>query len=120
MRRWLAIVMLGLGATLAAPAWAHAHLVNSDPPVGSTVKAVDHIRILFTEPIEIAFSHVEVTGANGKVVPADAPALDPANHAVLLLRLRSRLAAGSYTVHWRVVSVDTHHTEGTFPFTVKR
>ena len=28
------------------------------------------------------------------------------------------LAPGRYTVHWRVLSVDTHVTEGTFAFTV--
>jgi methionine-rich copper-binding protein CopC len=29
------------------------------------------------------------------------------------------LSAGAYTVHWQAVSVDTHHTQGTFEFTVK-
>jgi copper resistance protein C len=29
------------------------------------------------------------------------------------------LSAGVYTVHWAAVSVDTHHTQGTFEFTVK-
>jgi copper resistance protein C len=29
------------------------------------------------------------------------------------------LSAGEYAVRWQAVSVDTHHTQGTFEFTVK-
>jgi copper resistance protein C len=29
------------------------------------------------------------------------------------------LSAGEYKVHWQAVSVDTHHTQGSFQFTVK-
>jgi methionine-rich copper-binding protein CopC len=29
------------------------------------------------------------------------------------------LADGEYSVSWKVVSVDTHHTNGDFKFTVK-
>jgi copper resistance protein C len=30
-----------------------------------------------------------------------------------------RFSPGAYRVHWHAVSVDTHHTQGTFEFTVK-
>jgi copper resistance protein C len=38
---------------------------------------------------------------------------------VLIVPISKALAAGAYTVHWHAVSVDTHHTQGTFEFTVK-
>ena len=35
------------------------------------------------------------------------------------LSIAKPLAAGDYRVHWHAVAVDTHHTQGTFEFTVK-
>ncbi|MGO9931133.1 MAG: copper resistance protein CopC [Steroidobacteraceae bacterium] len=34
-------------------------------------------------------------------------------------RQRQPASCSAYTVHWQAVSVDTHHTQGTFEFTVK-
>jgi copper resistance protein C len=41
------------------------------------------------------------------------------NQAVLIVPILKPLPAGDYKVHWQAVSVDTHHTQGTFEFTVK-
>ena len=41
------------------------------------------------------------------------------NEAVLIAPISKPLSAGAYKVHWQAVSVDTHHTQGTFEFTVK-
>jgi hypothetical protein len=41
------------------------------------------------------------------------------NQAVLIVPIAKPLPAGAYKVHWQAVSVDTHHTQGTFEFTVK-
>jgi methionine-rich copper-binding protein CopC len=49
-------------------------------------------------------------------VRADA-AVDPENQALLRVSL-SELRPGGYRVIWRVVSVDTHVTEGAFTFKV--
>jgi methionine-rich copper-binding protein CopC len=52
-------------------------------------------------------------------VPLGAAKTEPSNQAVLIVPISKALAAGAYTVHWQAVSVDTHHTQGTFEFTVK-
>ena len=39
--------------------------------------------------------------------------------SVLIVPIGTALAPGAYTVHWHAVSVDTHHTQGDFGFTVK-
>ena len=110
------LVVAGMLAT-PAPARAHAFLEHADPRVGSTVSSPPAALMLtFTEPIEAAFSHVEVTDAAGKRIetgPLQHPA--PATITVSL----PGLAPGSYTVTWAVVSVDTHPTEGHFAFVVK-
>jgi copper resistance protein C len=114
------VMVAGVLATLLArpgPALAHAFLDHADPRVGSTVSPPPAVLTLaFTEPIEAAFSRVEVTDAAGKRIetgPLEHPA--PATITVSL----PALVPGSYTVTWAVVSVDTHPTEGHFTFSVK-
>jgi methionine-rich copper-binding protein CopC len=52
-------------------------------------------------------------------VPLGAAKTEPSNQAVLIVPISKPLSAGVYKVHWQAVSVDTHHTQGTFEFTVK-
>ena len=120
MRRFLSALaftsMIGLG--FAAPAWAHAHLVTADPPVGGSTAPTATLHLTFSEGIELAFSKFDITGAGGKEITPSKSALDPKNDKVVVLTFPAKLAPGDYTVHWHVVSVDTHHTQGTYPITV--
>ena len=111
-------LMCLISLSLAGPAWAHAHLVKSDPPVGGSVAATDTLRLTFSEGIELAFSKVEVAKEDGTDLGATKLAADSADAKVVVVTLPAKLAPGGYKIHWHVVSVDTHHTEGTFAFTV--
>jgi methionine-rich copper-binding protein CopC len=102
----------------AAQAFAHAQLEKATPAVGGTVASVSEIRLEFSEGVEPKFSKVSVTGPSG-AVPLGAGKTEPSNQAVLIVPIAKPLSAGAYTVHWQAVSVDTHHTQGTFEFTVK-
>jgi copper resistance protein C len=53
------------------------------------------------------------------VAPLGAASTESGNQAVLIVPISKPLSAGVYTVRWEAVSVDTHHTQGTFEFTVK-
>lgn len=101
----------------AGPAWAHAFLARSDPAVGATVPGPTQVSIWFTEEVEPAFSRIEVTDAAGRLVSQGDTKIDPANRKLLHVAVK-RLSPGPYKVTWHVVSVDTHHTEGDFAFTV--
>ncbi|PYI79168.1 MAG: copper resistance protein CopC [Verrucomicrobia bacterium] len=99
---------------------AHAFLERAEPAVGSTVQtSPSEARVLFTENIEPALSTVQVFDASGKEVDKRDMHLDLLNHALLRISL-PRLEAGTYKVVWRVVSVDTHVTNGNFIFRVAR
>jgi len=99
---------------------AHAFLQRAEPAVGSTVQtSPSEIRIRFTENIEPAFSSVQVFDPSGKEVDKHDVGLDHSDHALLHVSL-PRLGAGIYKVVWRVVSVDTHVTSGSFTFQVGR
>ena len=97
---------------------AHAFLKDAEPAVGSTVQtSPNEVRIRFTENIEPAFSSIQVFDASGKEVDKRDVHLDRSDRALLHVSL-SRLGAGIYKVVWRVVSVDTHVTNGNFTFRV--
>ena len=72
----------------------------------------------FSEGVEPKFSKVSLTGPDG-AVPLGAAKTESGNQALLIVPISKPLSAGVYKVHWQAVSVDTHHTQGTFEFTVK-
>jgi copper resistance protein C len=114
---WTLVCSLFLG--LQSPAWAHAFLDHSDPQVGSTVtNSPAEVKIRFTQEVEPAFSSIEVKDAQGKEVDKKDPHVDAKDKSLLEISL-PQLPAGTYTVIWHVVSVDTHRTQGRFEFTIK-
>jgi methionine-rich copper-binding protein CopC len=119
MKRIIFLVTLVLLAKLARLE-AHAFLQHSEPGVGSTVQtSPSEVRIRFTENIEPAASSVQVFDASGKEVDKRDLHVDRSDHALLHISL-PRLDAGVYKAVWRIVSVDTHVTSGSFTFHVAR
>jgi methionine-rich copper-binding protein CopC len=106
-------------ALVATQAFAHAQLEKATPAVGGTVAGASEIRLEFSEGVEPRFSGVTLTSAGGASVPLGVAKTEPSNPAVLIVPISKPLSADAYTVHWHAVSVDTHHTQGTFQFTVK-
>jgi len=99
---------------------AHAFLERADPAVVSTVQtSPSEVQIRFTENIEPAVSSVQVLDASGTEVDKRDLHLDRSDHALLHISL-PQLGVGTYKVVWRVVSVDTHVTNGNFTFRVVR
>src|SRR5271166_3112834 len=106
-------------ALAATQAFAHAQLQKATPPVGGTVAAASEIRLEFSEGVEPRFSGVTLTAAGGGAVPLGPAKTEAGKASVLIVPIAKPLAPGVYTVHWHAVSVDTHHTQGDFQFTVK-
>jgi methionine-rich copper-binding protein CopC len=118
--RYVSILAVALVALvgISPSALAHAHLVKSQPAKGALLHVAPSALVLwFSEKLEPAFSTVEVVNQSGQRVDDGMAALDPADHTVLRVALKP-LPPGSYKVVWRVVSVDTHHTNGDFAFKV--
>jgi methionine-rich copper-binding protein CopC len=111
---------LAILALLVAAAVVHAHAVleRTEPRSGSTLKAGPaQVRLQFTGAIEPSYSRVQVLDAGGRRVDLGDSAVDPSSRAMLRVSLPP-LPAGRYTVAWRVLSVDSHVTEGNFSFRV--
>ncbi len=119
MKRVLArFLIAALTALPVFPAGAHAQLDRVAPAAGSTVHASPpRLELWFTERLEPAFSKVRVLDRNGKQVGQGDADVDRADARLLRMPL-PKLAPGAYRVQWRVISVDTHVSEGEFTFAV--
>ena len=103
----------------ASSAFAHAQLEKAAPAVGSTVASPSEIRLKFSEGVEPKFSGVTLSAEGGAAQALASVGVDPADNSTLVVKIAKPLAPGVYTVKWKAVSVDTHHTQGSFDFTVK-
>ncbi len=117
--QFLRLLLLGALAIIvgrAQAALAHAVLDHATPPVEGTVhSAPSKIELSFTEAIESAFASIDVTDSTGQRLDDGTVTVDASDHRLAATGLKP-LAAGTYTVTWRVVSVDSHVTTGHFTF----
>ena len=112
-----AACLLALGAGVAG---AHGVLDRTDARAGGTLKsAPPQVRLWFTGALEPAYSRVQVLDAAGHRADLGDGGVDDANRALLRVSVPP-LAPGAYRVVWRVLSVDSHVTEGQFSFQVQR
>ncbi|HSE96242.1 MAG TPA: copper resistance CopC family protein [Methylomirabilota bacterium] len=119
-RRGFAPIALGVGLLLVpASGLGHASLVRSSPARRAVLlRAPDRVQLWFNERLEPAFSRVGVFDAAGQPVDLGDVQVGPDDPTRLSVRLR-RLAPGTYTVRFRVLSVDGHVVESEFPFTLR-
>jgi methionine-rich copper-binding protein CopC len=119
-----AAARLVVALMLAALGWpgtadAHAVLVKSSPARRATLShPPERVELWFNERLEPAYSSLSVTGESGTRVDLGDAAVGPEDARKLSVSLAA-LAPGSYTVHFRVLSVDGHIVESSFAFVVK-
>ena len=118
IRMW--VLAVACASSVAPPAVAHAFLDHALPAVGSTVHAPPaQVKLWFTQKLEPAFSKVQVLDAAGRQVDRADARVDEGDPTVLTVSM-PQLAPGRYRVTWRIVSVDTHVSEGDYSFDVAR
>ncbi|HKF00584.1 MAG TPA: copper resistance protein CopC [Actinomycetes bacterium] len=103
----------------APAASAHAAVVGSEPEAGASMPHAPRAVVLhLTEAPERGLSTIEVLDTRGRRVDRGMAEAVPGRSLQLQVPL-TPLAAGTYTVSWRVVSrVDGHPTSGVFSFGV--
>jgi copper resistance protein C len=116
MRRSTLIGIIPLLLSLATgEAAAHALLDHAEPRVGNKVAtAPREVTLWFTQKLEAAFSTITVTNAAGQRVDTGKTRVSGSQMSVSL----RPGGTGTYHVTWRVLSVDTHTTDGNFTFQV--
>jgi copper resistance protein C len=140
MKHFIRFIICGCILTVNV-ALAHANLESSTPEDGSTVTGLETVNLTFTENVQIAFSFFKVyklaeegslednqeklrlNGLAGQLLSmiseegdeterADAGLLTEGSSKTIELELKGDLAPGIYALMWRVLSVDTHVTQG--------
>jgi methionine-rich copper-binding protein CopC len=115
---WLYVGAL-LAIVLSSPIMASAHSFpeQETPSAGQKVTSPpSEVVINFDAPIEKLFAKLEVTGADGQNLAAATPQVS--DDGIRMSVKVPALKPGDYTVKWAVVGIDTHHTQGSYTFTV--
>ena len=128
MKSWavhaLKRVLVGAVMALAmcvhvAPVLAHSMLVKAEPPRRAVLATTPtQVRLWFNEEIEGDYASLVVLDAEKHPITEIKPQLAPDDRKSIILPL-PELAAGKYSVKFRVLSVDGHVVESSFDFTVK-
>ncbi|MEV7225612.1 copper resistance CopC family protein [Polymorphospora sp. NPDC051019] len=111
-----ALAVIATAALPAAPAWAHNQLTTAEPAPQSTLDtSPEQVVLEFVEPLNPRYTAIVVTDAAGMTVSDGQPEITGNRGAVTFA---APLAGGAYTVAYRVVSLDGHPVQGSYPFTV--
>jgi copper resistance protein C len=121
MRRplWLRSTLLILLLMVPIASWGHAYLVKSSPARRAMLSSLPtRVVLWFNERLEAQFSQLSVWNAEGQPVDGGDVQVGPDDGKRLSVSIPT-LPPGSYTVKYRVLSVDGHIVEAEFPFTVR-
>jgi len=102
----------------AAPAAAHAVLLESSPALKSTVLGPDvPIKLRFNVRIDGSRSRLTLVAPNGSMRTLE---IKQSAGPETLSAQATGLAAGEYRLRWQVLASDGHITRGEIPFTLKQ
>jgi copper transport protein len=120
LKRSLLAIAVVLAALSTAPgAFAHAILQESNPSSNSVVRTSPQtVSLRFNEAVETAFGSIRVYDCGGGRVDSG-KIVRPTKDSVAV-KIDRRLAQGTYTVTWRVISADSHPVAGAFVFNVRK
>jgi methionine-rich copper-binding protein CopC len=115
MRSIAIVALFPLLLLSSSPARAHAYLDHASPRVGATVaSSPGQVVLYFSQKLEPKFSKAEVRNAAGARVDQGSSV----SGSMITVGVQG-LAAGTYRVTWKVLSVDTHTTQGSFSFSFR-
>jgi methionine-rich copper-binding protein CopC len=118
--RTLLGLVVALAAALPEAVQAHALLVRTSPPKRAVLRdAPRQIELWFNERLEPAFANASVSDGAGQAVSKARAAVVGDERKRLSLDLPP-LPPGTYTVRFRVLSVDGHVAEESFAFSVRK
>jgi copper resistance protein C len=119
MTQMVRILLLAIFCVIPSSACAHAYLVKSVPAGRATLfSSPGTIQLWFNERLEPKYSSASVYDPDGKRVDADHAQVSTEDPKQLSVAVK-QLPAGRYTVKFRVLSVDGHVVEQSFPFTIR-
>ena len=97
-------------------AFAHAQLIQSDPPPDAIIAAMSaQVELIFSEPVSPAGAGIKVFSPSGRQIAG--PSI---SRGALLYAPMASDETGTFVVSWQVLAADTHPSRGAFRFSVGR
>lgn len=119
MRKSWPLVILVILLLMPISGWTHAVLVKSSPARRAALtRPPARAQLWFNERLEAQFSTLSVWDTTGQQVDHQDIQVDPDDGKKLSVGL-PELTPGTYTIKFRVLSVDGHIVESEYPFTVR-
>jgi methionine-rich copper-binding protein CopC len=116
---WCGLTLLVLLLVVPTRGWTHAYLVKSSPARRAVLSSSPaRVVLWFNERLEAQFSQLSVWNNEGSQVDGSDVQVGPDDPKKISVGLPT-LPAGTYTVKFRVLSVDGHIVEAEYPFTVR-
>jgi methionine-rich copper-binding protein CopC len=113
----LGALMLGWIVSVAPFVLAHSFPESESPAAGQTLtSSPSEVAVKFDAPIEKLFAKLDVLGPESKNESLTKP--EGSSDGYTLSVKVGALKPGEYKVQWAVICVDTHHTQGSYIFTV--
>lgn len=105
----VAMLLLPASSLSAAVVIFHAELKSSVPSAGAHLGVVPReLRLTFTEAPELGFSTVSLVGPGGSAVLLGPVRVASDSRMSITATVPAALAAGTYTVKWKIVGADGH------------
>ena len=112
------LTFIALAVGIALKASAHSFPEQEIPPAGATLtESPTQVTIKYDAPIEKLFASLKVLNSAGQNEAIGEPQVS--GDGWTLSVPVNKLQPGEYTVQWRVVCMDTHHTQGSYSFTIE-
>jgi methionine-rich copper-binding protein CopC len=104
---------------LPVSGYSHAIMVKSQPEADSTITvSPKQVDVWFNDKVGSEYKALAVIDSTGKRVDNKDVTQETFDQSHLYATV-SELPPGTYTVRYRVVSIDTHIVTGKFKFTIK-
>ena len=120
LKRLLALTALVVAFVVAgaAPAFAHATLLTTEPqPGGKFETSPREISLRFNEPVEVSLGGIRLYDTSEHRIDLGAPE-HPNGDGNRVRSSMPKVDDGTYVVTWRVISADAHPVQGAFTFQV--
>ncbi len=106
-----------LVCALPIPTFAHATMVRSLPEKDAVLtEAPKQVEVWFNDKVGTEYKALAVINSKGERVDNKDVVQEPLDHLSATLQ---QLPPDTYTVRYRVVSIDTHIVTGKYQFTIK-
>src|SRR5438874_5496125 len=120
-RAFVRAIIGAMLAVLSVPValLAHAHLRRSEPAAHERLESSPTaIRLWFSERPELAFTRIQLRGADSAQVPLGALTRLPSDPLAVSSAITTPLRGGTYVVFWQTAAADGHPTRGSFAFDI--